>query len=83
MDAFNTEIPAALARLALGATKALGLRVAGIDIFDTSPTRDLSALVVIEVNGNPGIQALEAIGRDDLIDHIWQTVLTRAVAEMK
>jgi hypothetical protein len=33
------------------------------------------------VNGNPGIQSLEAIGRDDLIDRIWQTVLTRYFAE--
>jgi glutathione synthase/RimK-type ligase-like ATP-grasp enzyme len=82
VDDFTTDVPVALARLALAAAKALGLRVAGIDIFDISPARDLSQLVVIEVNGNPGIQSLEAIGRDDLIDHIWQTVLTRFFAEM-
>ena len=70
---------APLADLALAAAKTLGLRVAGIDIFDTA--RNLSSLVIIEVNGNPGIQSLEQIGRDDLIDHIWQTVLTRAFAE--
>ena len=78
---FTTDVPPALASLALAATKALGLRVAGIDIFDVSESRDLSNLIVIEVNGNPGIQSLEAIGRDDLIDRIWQTVLTRYFAE--
>jgi cyanophycin synthetase len=78
---FTTDVPAALAQLALNATKAIGLRVAGVDIFDTSRGRDLSELVVIEVNGNPGMQSLEAIGRDDLIDRIWSTVLTRAFAE--
>jgi hypothetical protein len=45
-----------------------------------SPKRDLSQLVVIEVNGNPGMQSLEAIGRDDLIDTIWSMVLRRAFA---
>jgi glutathione synthase/RimK-type ligase-like ATP-grasp enzyme len=58
------------------------LRVSGIDLFDTSPARDLSSLVVIEVNANPGIQSLESIGRDDLIDAIWTTVLQRTFAGM-
>jgi D-alanine-D-alanine ligase-like ATP-grasp enzyme len=83
VESFTTEVPPALALLALHATKALGLRVAGIDIFDVSERRDLSKLVVIEVNGNPGIQSLEAIGRNDLIDHIWQTVLSRHFAECR
>jgi glutathione synthase/RimK-type ligase-like ATP-grasp enzyme len=78
---FMTDVPLTLATLALAATKALGLRVAGIDIFDVSKARNLSNLIIIEVNGNPGIQSLEAIGRDDLIDRIWQTVLTRYFAE--
>jgi len=79
---FMTELPTALAALALKAAKAIGLRVAGIDIFDVSPEGNLSELVVIEVNGNPGIQSLEAIGRDDLIDQIWKTVLTRYFDEL-
>lgn len=83
IEEFTAEVPPALARLALCATKAVGLRVAGIDVFDTSPARDLSSLVVIEVNGNPGIQGLEAVGRNDLIDRIWRTVLTRAFAERR
>jgi glutathione synthase/RimK-type ligase-like ATP-grasp enzyme len=80
---FTTDVPAPLADLALKAAKAIGLRVAGVDIFDMSPARDLSDLVVIEVNGNPGMQSLEAIGRDDLIDTIWTTILTRTFAEWR
>ncbi|HTW33687.1 MAG TPA: hypothetical protein VMD53_03640 [Rhizomicrobium sp.] len=79
---FTTDVPRALAEVALKAVKAIGLRVAGVDLFDVSPARDLSDLVIIEVNGNPGMQSLEAIGRDDLIDDIWTTILKRAFAEM-
>ncbi|HUO91894.1 MAG TPA: hypothetical protein VMU22_03190 [Rhizomicrobium sp.] len=77
---FTTEVPKPLAETALKATRAIGLRVAGVDLFDVSPKRDLSQLVVIEVNGNPGMQSLEAIGRDDLIDQIWSMILRRAFA---
>ena len=78
---FSLDVAPALAKLARETASAIGLRVAGIDIFDVSGARDLSELVVIEVNGNPGIQSLEAIGREDLVDTIWQTVLTRFFAE--
>jgi glutathione synthase/RimK-type ligase-like ATP-grasp enzyme len=80
---FTTDVPQRLADVALKAMKAIGLRVAGVDVFDVSPARDLSDLVVIEVNGNPGMQSLEAIGRDDLIDDIWSTILTRTFAEFR
>ena len=80
---FTTIVPKELATLALHATAAIGLRVAGVDIFDTSPARDLSRLVAIEVNGNPGLQSLEAVGRDDLIDEIWTGILKRAFAERR
>ncbi len=80
---FTTDVPQPLADVALKATKAIGLRVAGIDVFDVSPARDLSDLVVVEVNGNPGMQSIEAIGRDDLIDDIWTTILKRTFAEMR
>lgn len=83
IDWLAEDVPAPLEALALKAAAAIGLRVAGIDIFDLSPARDLSALVVIEVNSNPGIQSLETVGRDDLIDRIWTTVLTRTFAEMR
>jgi len=80
---FTTAVPPALADVALRAAEAIGLRVAGVDVFDVSPARDLSDLVVIEVNGNPGMQSLEAIGRGDLIDDIWTTILQRAFADMR
>ncbi len=63
--------PAALARVALGACEALGLNLAGVDLFDLSPARDLSALAIIEVNSNPMIQTLEDHDRWDLITEIW------------
>jgi len=50
---------------------AIGLRVGAVDLFDSSPTGDFSDLVVIEVNGNPGLRTLELAGRDDLIRAIW------------
>lgn len=64
--------PPALARLATAACATLGLRLAGVDIFDLSPARDCSDLVVIEVNSNPMIQTLEDHGRWDLISTIWR-----------
>ena len=63
--------PAPLARLAVKAADALGLRLAGVDVFDVSACRDLGELVVIEVNSNPMIATLEDHGRWDLIDTIW------------
>ncbi len=78
---FATEVPSALAVLAVRATQALGLRVGGVDIFDTSPKRDLSDLVVIEINGNPAIASLSRIGRDDVVDRIWRQVLLTWFAE--
>ncbi len=62
---------ASLADLAVKAARALGLRLAAVDVFDLSPARDLSELVVIEVNSNPMIKTLEDHDRWDLIDTIW------------
>jgi glutathione synthase/RimK-type ligase-like ATP-grasp enzyme len=59
-----------LARLAVAAGEALGLRLAGVDIFDLSG--DGADLAVIEVNSNPMIATLEDHGRWDLIEKIWR-----------
>ena len=67
----STEAHPALARTAIAAMAAIGLRVGAVDLFDSSPTGDFSDLVVIEVNGNPGLRTLELAGRDDLIRAIW------------
>jgi glutathione synthase/RimK-type ligase-like ATP-grasp enzyme len=61
--------PAALA-LARQATRALGLRVAAVDMFvDIGGEAD--AIGIIEVNANPSIRLLEQSGRGDLILKIW------------
>jgi glutathione synthase/RimK-type ligase-like ATP-grasp enzyme len=59
--------PQALATVALNAARALGLRFAGVDLFDT-PT----GIVVIESNASPALLTLEAHGRMDLIEAVWR-----------
>lgn len=71
--------PAALARLALAAIEALGLRLAAVDIFDVSPAADLSDLCIIEVNSNPMIATLEDHDRWDLIAEIWRANFAAAL----
>ena len=57
----------ALAKLA---TRALGLRVAAVDLFVGSGG-EADAMTVIEVNSNPSIRLLEESNRSDLILSIW------------
>jgi D-alanine-D-alanine ligase-like ATP-grasp enzyme len=61
---------AVLAR-ARKAVRALGLRVAAVDIF-TDIGGDPDAIRVIEVNSSPSIRLLEQSDRSDLILKIWQ-----------
>jgi D-alanine-D-alanine ligase-like ATP-grasp enzyme len=57
--------------LARKAARALGLRVAAVDLFtDIGGERD--ALGIIEVNSNPSIRLLEESDRGDLILKIWR-----------
>jgi hypothetical protein len=56
--------------LAKSAARALGLRVAAIDLF-TEVGGDPEAMAIIEVNSNPSIRLLEQSGRSDLILKIW------------
>lgn len=62
--------PAPLAKLALDAVAAIGLRLAAVDVFARGG--DFSDLVVIEVNSNPMIATLEDHDRCDLIEGIWK-----------
>jgi D-alanine-D-alanine ligase-like ATP-grasp enzyme len=64
--------PEPLAKLAIAAANALGLRFAGIDMFDLSSAGDLSELCVIEANSNPMFKTLEDCGRWDLITRVWR-----------
>lgn len=68
-----------LARVALAAAEAVGLRLAGVDMFDLSPRGDGSQLAVIEVNSNPMIATLEDGGRWDLIAEIWRANFAAAM----
>src|SRR6266851_3935492 len=66
------EAPRSLAAFALArkAARALGLRVAAVDMF-TDIGGDPDAMRIIEVNSNPSIRLLEDTGRGDLILKIW------------
>ena len=57
--------------LARKAARALGLRVAAVDMF-TDIGGDQEAMRIIEVNSNPSIRLLEQSGRTELILKIWR-----------
>jgi glutathione synthase/RimK-type ligase-like ATP-grasp enzyme len=60
--------------LARQAARAIGLRVAAIDLFvDVGGNPD--AIEIIEVNSNPSIRLLEDSNRGDLILKIWHHTL--------
>jgi hypothetical protein len=67
LEALPSDAAPALARRA---ARALGLRVAAIDLF-SDIGGDPGAMQVIEVNSNPSIRLLEQSGRGDLILKIW------------
>jgi len=75
IESVSEDVPEALGVVATRAVEALGLRVGAVDMFDLSPAGDYSDLVVIEVNGNPGLRTLENAGRMDLIRRIWTRML--------
>jgi len=75
-----TPVPQPLATLAQAAAEALGLTFSGVDLFDCSQARDLSALCVIEANASPALQTLDAFGRMDLITTIWAANFEAALA---
>ncbi len=67
LDGPRSDAALALARKA---ARALGLRVAAVDLFTDIET-DAEAMRVIEVNANPSIRLLEQQDRGDLILKIW------------
>lgn len=80
IEQVSEDVPALMAQLAIAAVGALGLRIGAVDMFDVSPGGDLSDLVVIEVNGNPGLRTLENAGRTDLIRSIWTSMLNECLS---
>jgi glutathione synthase/RimK-type ligase-like ATP-grasp enzyme len=81
VDILDTGVPEPLGRIARDACVALGLQLGAVDMFDTSENRDLSGLVVIEVNGNPTLKALEESGRLDVIVDIWVSMFRKLLAK--
>jgi glutathione synthase/RimK-type ligase-like ATP-grasp enzyme len=75
IDLLDTNVPEPLFRLAHQACDAIDLRLGAVDIFDKSEARNLSDLVIIEVNGNPTLKALEASGRLNMILDIWTSMI--------
>jgi glutathione synthase/RimK-type ligase-like ATP-grasp enzyme len=61
--------------LAQRAARALGLRVAAVDMFVDSGGKP-DAIDIIEVNSNPSIRLLEDSNRGDLILKIWHHTFT-------
>jgi glutathione synthase/RimK-type ligase-like ATP-grasp enzyme len=80
VEQVSEVVPVALAALAISAVRALGLRIGAVDMFDISSQGDLSRLVVIEVNGNPGLRTLENTNRSDLIRSIWTSMLNECLS---
>ncbi|WP_295692082.1 hypothetical protein [uncultured Maricaulis sp.] len=72
---FRVEAEAEPAQLAIAATAALGLDVAGVDLFWSkgNPPR------VLEVNANPSFASLEKLGQTALARQIWTDILAAAL----
>jgi hypothetical protein len=66
-----TPPPGKATALAQRASRAIGLRVAAVDLF-VGIGGDPDAIRIIEVNANPSIRLLEDSGRGDLILKIWR-----------
>jgi D-alanine-D-alanine ligase-like ATP-grasp enzyme len=67
----SPQTESAVIALARRAAKALGLRVAAVDLF-TGNEAGPDKVRVIEVNSNPSIRLLEDSNRGDLILKIWR-----------
>lgn len=80
VERVSEDVPEAMGTLAVRAVEALGLQVGAVDLFDLSPAGDYSDLVVIEVNGNPGLRTLENAGRMDLVRRIWTRMLNECLS---
>lgn len=63
-----------LARVAIAAAEAVGLKLAAVDLFELP-----AGATVIEVNSNPMIATLEDHGRWDLIAEIWRANFAAAL----
>ena len=73
-----SSVPPLICDTAKAAAKALGLRVAGVDLFYSERLGvNQPEVHVIEVNGNPSMKLLETQGRFDLIELIWHSIFRK------
>jgi glutathione synthase/RimK-type ligase-like ATP-grasp enzyme len=72
LEEIRSDILPALAKKAV---RALGLRVAAVDLF-TDIGGEAGASAVIEVNSNPSIRLIEESNRPDLILKIWRNTFS-------
>ena len=78
---FDEHVPHRWADWANRVVNALGLRVAAVDFF--APDREAPAeeLKLIEVNSNPSLSGIIALGRSDIAHHVWRHAGQRYFAE--
>lgn len=70
-------VPTDLAHVAVAATAALGLRLAGVDIVGELGGR----LTVLEVNGTPALGGIEAVGAGAQVADLWTRLLRTCLAD--
>ncbi len=71
----SINIPAVIADLGIKIAEALQLRVFAYDfVSPQKKIEDLASFCVLEVNGNPMLQALKSVGRCDLVLEIWHEI---------
>lgn len=76
VSAFHAEPPAAYADLAIAATQALGLTLAGVDLLVTEV-----GPVVLEVNGQPALGGISSVGEQARVSALWRDVLLDCLAD--
>src|SRR5207245_11623307 len=74
----KVRLPAAYRRTALAAARALGLRVAGVDMLESQ-----DGPLVMEVNSSPGLEGITKTAGIDLADSIIELLERKAAAVAK
>ena len=75
------EVSEAVAAWARRLHRSIPLEVMGVDVFSASQLADPDDLVVIDVNGSPGLATLYDLGHRELVRDVWRTILERYFAQ--
>lgn len=78
---YSEEMPKEWADWAARVTDALALRVAAVDFFAPAPDAPAASLQLIEVNSNPNLSGIIALGHANRARDIWRRVGTTFFAE--